>query len=124
MSEAEFAGKVAIVTGAAGGINRVILTRLAEEGAKCVLADINDDWGQALAAVLCGRGLEVTYIRTDVRYGDQVNAAVERAVETYGRLDILVHGAGVGAQDPAQIRISRTIVDEVLGRRPATHPAG
>lgn len=93
---AEFQGKVAIVTGAAGGINRVILTRLAEEGAKCVLVDINDEWGQALAAVLGGRGLEVTYIRTDVRYGDQVNAAVERAVETYGRLDILVHGAGVG----------------------------
>jgi len=93
---ADFTGKVAIVTGAAGGINRVILTRLAEEGAHCVLVDINDEWGQLLAATLRGRGLEVTYSRTDVRYGDQVNAAVERAVETYGRLDILVHGAGVG----------------------------
>jgi len=93
---ADFTGKVAIVTGAAGGINRVILTRLAEEGAKCVLVDVNDEWGQSLAATLRGRGLEVTYIRTDVRYSDQVNAAVERAVETYGRLDILVHGAGVG----------------------------
>ena len=41
---AEFKGKVAIVTGAAGGINRVILTRLAEEGAKCVLVDINHEW--------------------------------------------------------------------------------
>src|ERR1700704_3972461 len=81
--EAEFKGKVAIVTGAAGGINRVILTRLAEEGAKCVLLDINDEWGQSLAATLRGHGLEVTCIRTDVRYGDQVNAAVERAGGAY-----------------------------------------
>jgi 3-oxoacyl-[acyl-carrier protein] reductase len=92
----EFEGKVAIVTGAAGGINRVILTRLAAEGASCVLVDINDDWGESHASMLRGRGLEVTYIRTDVRDGDQVNAMVEQAVATYGRLDILVHGAGVG----------------------------
>jgi meso-butanediol dehydrogenase / (S,S)-butanediol dehydrogenase / diacetyl reductase len=39
----DFSSKVAIVTGAAGGINRVILTRLAEQGARCVLVDINDD---------------------------------------------------------------------------------
>ena len=95
----EFEGKVAIVTGAAGGINRVILTRLAEESARCVLVDINDEWGESLAAELRGRGLDVMYIRTDVRYGDQVNAMVARAVETYGRLDILVHGAGVGVHN-------------------------
>src|SRR6185437_13893783 len=83
----EFRGKVAIVSGAAGGINRVILTRLAEEGASCVLVDINDEWGQSSAATLRGRGLEVTYIRTDVRDGDQVNAAVDQALQTYGRLD-------------------------------------
>ncbi len=92
----EFEGKVAIVTGAAGGINRVILTRLAEEGAKCIMVDINDDWGEASSAALRGRGLDVIYIRTDVRYSDQVNAMVARGVATYGRLDILVHGAGVG----------------------------
>ena len=93
---AAFDDKVAIVTGAAGGINRVILTRLAEEGARCVLVDVNDDWGESVATALRSRDLAVTYIRADVRYGDQVNAMVARAVETYGRLDILVHGAGVG----------------------------
>lgn len=93
---AEFDDKVAIVTGAAGGINRVILTRLAEEGAKCVLVDINEDWGESAATELRSRHLDVMYIRTDVRYSDQVNAMVARGVETYGRLDILVHGAGVG----------------------------
>lgn len=78
----EFEGKVAIVTGAAGGINRVILTRLAEEGAKCIMVDINDDWGESSTAGLRNRGLGVMYIATDVRYGDQVNAMVARAVET------------------------------------------
>jgi NAD(P)-dependent dehydrogenase (short-subunit alcohol dehydrogenase family) len=83
---AEFDDKVAIVTGAAGGINRVILTRLAEEGARCILVDINDDWGQSAAAALRSRDLDVTYIRTDVRDSDQVNAMVARVVETCGRL--------------------------------------
>jgi NAD(P)-dependent dehydrogenase (short-subunit alcohol dehydrogenase family) len=93
---AEFEGKVVIVTGAAGGINRVILTRLAEEGARCILVDINDEWGESTSAALRGRQLDVVYVRTDVRDGDQVNAMVARALDTYGRLDILVHGAGVG----------------------------
>jgi NAD(P)-dependent dehydrogenase (short-subunit alcohol dehydrogenase family) len=93
---AEFDGKVAIVSGAAGGINRVILSRLAAEGARCVLVDINDEWGESAAAELRSRHFDVEYIRTDVRHSDQVDAMVARAIERYGRLDILVHGAGVG----------------------------
>jgi 3-oxoacyl-[acyl-carrier protein] reductase len=92
----EFDGKVAIVTGAAGGINRVILTRLAEEGARTVLVDINDDWGQTTAHGLEERGFEVLLSKTDVRHSDQVNAMVDAAVDRFGRVDILVHGAGVG----------------------------
>jgi NAD(P)-dependent dehydrogenase (short-subunit alcohol dehydrogenase family) len=87
---------VAIVTGAAGGINRVILSRLAAEGARCALVDINDEWGESSASTSRGKGLDVMYVRTDVRDDDQVNAMVDRTVERYGRLDILVHGAGVG----------------------------
>jgi 3-oxoacyl-[acyl-carrier protein] reductase len=74
----------------------VILTRLAEEGANCVLVDVNADWGESSASTLRGRGLKVLFVRTDVREGGQVHAMVERAVGTYGRVDILVHGAGVG----------------------------
>lgn len=95
----EFAGKVAIVTGAASGICRVILTRLAEEGARCVLADINDEWGERSAADLRERSLDVIYARTDVRRSDQVDAMVEQAVSRFGRVDILVHGAGVGVHN-------------------------
>ena len=95
----EFDGKVAIVTGAAGGIMRVILTRFAEAGARAVLADINSDWGQSTADALGERGFEVLYSKTDVRWSDQVNAMVDAAVERFGRVDILVHGAGVGVHN-------------------------
>ena len=45
------------------------------------------------------RGFDVIYIKTDVRDSDQVNAMVAQTVETHGRLDILVHGAGVGVHN-------------------------
>ena len=61
-----------------------------------MLVDINDEWGESSAAALRDRGFDVMYIKTDVRYSEQVDAMVAQAVERYGRLDILVHGAGVG----------------------------
>lgn len=95
----EFAGKVAIVTGAASGISRVILTRFAKAGARTVLVDVNDDWGETVARELGERGHEVLFSRTDVRDSAQVDATVARAVERFGRVDILVHGAGVGVHN-------------------------
>ena len=47
----EFDGKVAIVTGAAGGIMRVVLTRFAEAGARTVLVDVNEAWGRSTAGI-------------------------------------------------------------------------
>ncbi|HEX5166417.1 MAG TPA: SDR family NAD(P)-dependent oxidoreductase [Thermomicrobiales bacterium] len=95
-SAIDFTGKVAIVSGAASGICRVILTRLAEAGAKAVIADLDDEWGTSTAHDLAGRGLDVIFSATDVRDSSQVNRTIEAAVERFGRVDILVHGAGVG----------------------------
>ena len=93
---AEFGGKVAIVTGAASGISRVIATRFAEAGAGVVIADIDDDWGAKVAEELADRGLAALYRHTDVRESAQVDATVAAAIEHFGHIDILVHGAGVG----------------------------
>lgn len=93
---ADFSGKVAIVSGAAAGISRVILTRLAQAGAQTVIADLDEEWGSATAAELSGKGWPCLFSRTDVRDSSQVNQTVEAAVERFGRVDILVHGAGVG----------------------------
>ena len=93
---ANFQGKVAIVSGGAGGICRVIVTRFAEAGAMTVIADIDDEWGEQTARDLTARGFQSFYRHTDVRDSAQVNQMVEETVERFGRVDILVHGAGVG----------------------------
>jgi NAD(P)-dependent dehydrogenase (short-subunit alcohol dehydrogenase family) len=102
-SNGEFQGQVAIVTGAASGISRVIATRFAEAGAGVTLVDIDDEWGGETEARLKQAGHHVLYAHTDVRESAQVDAMVARTVEQFGRVDILVHGAGVG--------VHREIVD-------------
>lgn len=90
-----FAGKVAIVTGAASGISRRILTRFAEAGARTVLVDLDKEWGTRVTAEIVDRGHAAVSVPTDLRESVQVDAMVARAVEEFGRVDILVHGAGV-----------------------------
>jgi 3-oxoacyl-[acyl-carrier protein] reductase len=92
----EFDGKVVIVSGAAGGISRVILTRFLEDGARGTIADIDDEWGEETEARLRDAGHQVRYIHTDVRDEGQVDRMVAETVATFGRLDIMVHGAGLG----------------------------
>lgn len=94
--DGEFTGKVAIVSGAASGISRAIATRFAREGASVALADWDAEWGAEAADALTREGHAALFVRTDVRDSTQVNAMVARAVERFGRVDILVHGAGVG----------------------------
>lgn len=93
---AAFTGKVAIVSGAASGISRVIAARLAEAGAITVIVDIDDEWGEAAAHDLTSKGFRALYRHTDVRDSARVDQMVAEAVSQFGRVDILVHGAGVG----------------------------
>jgi len=92
----EFAGKVAIVSGAAGGISNVILRRLAEAGARAVIADLDEERAVAAVRQLTAQDREVRFVRTDVRDSAQVDAMVATTVDQFGRVDVLVHGAGVG----------------------------
>lgn len=92
----EFEGKVAIVTGAASGICRVTLSSFVRAGARGVIADINQEWGEQVAARLREEGGAVTFVRTDVTDSASVNRLVAQTVSTYGGLDIFVNCAGVG----------------------------
>ncbi len=83
--------RVAIVTGAAQGIGKAIADKLAAEGASVVVADINEAGASAVAAGL-PRGIGV---RTDVSDEASVKAMVKAAVDTYGKLDILVNNAAI-----------------------------
>jgi NAD(P)-dependent dehydrogenase (short-subunit alcohol dehydrogenase family) len=88
----ELAGKVAIVTGGASGIGRGMVERFAAEGARIVIADVETDKGEALAATL---GPDVFFRRTDVSDPEQVGALVATAVEKFGGLHVMVNNAGI-----------------------------
>lgn len=91
-------GKVAIVTGAASGLGAADARRLAEEGAKVVLTDINRDQGEAVAAEIEGS----LFLQHDVRDEQQWQSVVSKTLEHFGRLDVLVNNAGVVAFTPIE----------------------
>ena len=89
-----FENKVAVVTGAAGGIGRACAERLLAEGAKVVIADIAGDAVIATAAAL-GSADQVHASVTDVTSKEQVDALVAEAVAVFGGIDIMVNNAGI-----------------------------
>lgn len=90
----ELDGKVAIVTGGASGIGRGIAERFVAEGSRVVIADIERDTGQELAATL---GAAALFRRTDVSDPEQVGALVATTVEEFGCLHVMVNNAGVSS---------------------------
>ncbi len=86
--------KVAIVTGAASGFGEGIARRFAAEGARVVLADLNDQAGRQIAAEIETAGGTAAYVHADVTEAAEVEAMVEAARANYGRLDILINNAG------------------------------
>lgn len=88
-------GKVAIVTGASQGIGRACAERLAQEGAKVLIADINDELGQKAALAITSAGREAAYHACDVAERLDVHNLVAAAQERYERVDILVNNAAV-----------------------------
>lgn len=89
----QLAGKVAIVTGAASGIGAATVRRFAAEGAAVVIADINEDGGNAVASEINGGGGRASFRRTDVTSLADLEAVVAHAVSTYGGLDVIHNNA-------------------------------
>jgi len=89
--------KVAIVTGAANGIGKRTARRFAEEGARVVVADVQDEAGQAVVARIQAEGGVASYVHCDILREDDLKAVVAAAVATYGRLDAFVANAMVTA---------------------------
>jgi NAD(P)-dependent dehydrogenase (short-subunit alcohol dehydrogenase family) len=123
------AGKVVVVTGAAGGIGRALAQRLAREGAKAVVVgDIDGAGAQAVAAEIGGFGM-----RTDVAVEGDVRALVATAEQRYGAVDVFCSNAGIfvpGGEDVpdadwrrifdvnvmAHVYASRAVVPGMLAR--------
>jgi NAD(P)-dependent dehydrogenase (short-subunit alcohol dehydrogenase family) len=85
--------RVALITGGGGGIGRVVARVLADDGVAVALLDIDEEAAaEAVAELGAAKGLAV---RGDVRIADEVRRAVDEVVTTLGRIDILVHSAGI-----------------------------
>ena len=87
--------KVAIITGAAQGIGRAIAETFAAQGARLMIADLQDETGQATVEALRATGAEVGFVRTDVSTAADAEAMAAATVDRFGRIDILVENAGV-----------------------------
>lgn len=94
------AGKVAIVTGAAHGIGGAIAERLAADGAKVLVADIDAAAAASRAEGIKSSGGEAISLRVNVRERGDTEAMVQRAVSEWGRLDIHVSNAGIVDRQP------------------------
>lgn len=87
------AGKVAIVTGGAAGIGQATAILFAEEGAKVVVADVDEAAGAATVASIQAQGGQAAFVRTDISQESDARRACDETVKTFGRLNILVNNA-------------------------------
>jgi NAD(P)-dependent dehydrogenase (short-subunit alcohol dehydrogenase family) len=92
-------GKVAVITGAAGGIGREAAILFSEEGASVCVADVDPEKGEATA----GECREAFFQKVDVADPDSVQAVYAAAAERYGRVDVLYNNAGIMPADDASV---------------------
>ena len=90
-----FVGKVALVTGSASGIGRATAVAFAREGADTVVSDVDVEGGDETVRMIKNSGGEATFIKADVSLSAEVEALVQKTVETYGRLDCAFNNAGL-----------------------------
>lgn len=92
-------GKTALVTGAGAGVARAVALALAHSGAQVMLNDLNPDKLERLEDEIKALGVGVSAFHADVSNRFQASALIEKARDAFGRVDILVNGAGVYKQD-------------------------
>ena len=106
--------KAAIVTGAAQGIGKAIAARLVKDGMRVAIVDINQEAAVAAAEELAGQyGAETMAVQCDVSQEEQVNTAVQKVLERFGTVDVLVNNAGI-TKDGLMLRMKDEDFDRVI----------
>jgi NADP-dependent 3-hydroxy acid dehydrogenase YdfG len=93
-------GKIVVITGASSGLGEAAARFLSAQGASVVLGARREDRIRALADDLTRSGGKALAIKTDVTHCDEVQALVDAAVKTYGRLDVIINNTGLMPQSP------------------------
>jgi NAD(P)-dependent dehydrogenase (short-subunit alcohol dehydrogenase family) len=109
-----FKGKVALVTGAGGGIGLATARAFAEAGASVIMADSNAALLEEAASTLRSAGHEVLAVTCDVRDRIQVTAMIEQAVKVYGRLDAAFNNAGINCDGAPVLETEDEEFDNIL----------
>jgi NAD(P)-dependent dehydrogenase (short-subunit alcohol dehydrogenase family) len=91
--------KVAIITGGGGGIGRATAIRFAKEGARVLVADIEEEAGIKTVQVIKESGGEAEFVRVNMTKPEDVEHIVQKALDTFGKLDILINNAGVKSDE-------------------------
>ena len=110
----DFAGKVAVVTGAASGIGKATATKFAEEGMKVVLADIEEAALQKAVRELKDRNFEVVGVPTDVSRNEAIENLARETLSAFGRVNLVHNNAGVVVSGPVE-ELSLSDWEWVLG---------
>jgi NAD(P)-dependent dehydrogenase (short-subunit alcohol dehydrogenase family) len=110
----DFTGKVALVTGAAGGMGRATALAFAAAGARVVAVDIADDEGNQTVELIRAAGGEALFAHTDVSVAADVEAAVTQAVETYGGLDCAANMAAIETETGPLADCDESVFDRLV----------
>jgi NAD(P)-dependent dehydrogenase (short-subunit alcohol dehydrogenase family) len=107
--------KVTVITGAGSGMGRLAALTFAREGARVVAADVSQKAGEETVAQATRVGGQAAFVQTDVSKDDQVRAMVRRAVDRFGRLDVLYNNAGIfPEQDGSVVDVEEAVWDQVM----------
>jgi NAD(P)-dependent dehydrogenase (short-subunit alcohol dehydrogenase family) len=107
-------GKVALVTGGGSGIGRATALRLAQEGAKVMIADYMPEGGDRTVKMIKEAGGEAAFVEADVSITKQVETMVNKTVQTYGRIDCAFNNAGIEGRMADTIECSEEIFDRTI----------